>query len=228
MAALTSSRAGCAVFMALLGGWAYCMYVLLAYAAHRGNPALSMLAVWGASPLLLVFLGTTMEHRSLLELMNLRTGSWAFLLGDTILLPAAAAVCAWGWEHLDRTVPRWYTSAGWYLLSAALGLLAAAVFHYNDTNAYRKAGAELALNSPTKLAHDLVAYSVLFGGLVCIGVPLLFDAATRPYAAVAVIGVVLWLIAGIRDGVHGLNPHDLHPLGHWLPGWWPRWVSVRQ
>lgn len=188
--------------------WAVLMFVSLIANVRAGHPVNSIFAVLLASPLLLVVLGVLLEGRNPGDVLNVRNGSWAFVLGDSIALTAAAAFASIAW----RAIPHqgWIVSWWWTALSGLIGLMAGVAFHLMDRSGYINAGAGDRVLSPTKLAHDFVAYPVLFGGLVCIGVPLLLHWSWHTWAILGCVG--LWLVFVVRDGVFAnLNPFELHP-----------------
>lgn len=194
-----------------LVAWLTGLWVILAVNVNR--PVVLVVTAWLASPLLLLFLRLTME-KPFGGLFALRTQSWAFLFGDTLWLPLAFGLAAVGY----RLVPEGSFFRSWVWLAAciAMGLVAGTVFHALDTSAYSNAGAELALLSPTKLAHDFVAYPFLFGGLLYVGLPVTVH-NFRGYGLPVLLLIGMWGLMGFFDAQRGLNPLDLHP----------RWDAVR-
>jgi hypothetical protein len=191
--------------------WALLMYIFLVQGVRSGRPVVSVSAVLLASPLLLAFLAVAVEGRQLGELVSLKDGAWSFLIGDTFVLTSAVAFAAVGW----RTIPQegWYVSWWWTALSAIIGLVAGWRFHVWDGTNYIKDGAANRLLSPTKIAHDFVAYPVLFGALICIGIPLLMHWSDHTWLVLACI--VVWIGLVVRDGIVSPSPFKLHP------GWDP-------
>lgn len=193
------------------GLWAILLFGVIVASVRAGNPVYPTIAVFMASPMLLAGLAVFLEDRNLGALANLKNGSWSFLIGDTLVLTSATVFAALAW----RSIPHegWIVSRWWTVGSALIGLLAGAAFHYWDGKGYIAAGASNRLLSPTKIAHDFVACPVLFGALVCIGIPLLLNWSWHTWAVLVCVGVWLALVA--CDGLRGLNVFELHP------GWNP-------
>lgn len=197
------------MFYAFLAIYVLLMFSLLVTMIRDGSLWRVVALMWLASPLLLAALALIYENATLREVFDLKYGSWAFLLGDTIALPAAAVFASLAWHSLPSS-GWWGASSWWTTLSLLVGIAAGATFHLNDRKAYIKAGAKAALASPTKGGHDGGAYPTLFGGLFCVGVPLLFNWSWHVAAMLACL--LLWLAFGIADLRRGLDPHRLHPL----------------
>lgn len=218
-----------ALFVGFLISWEVLTLSSLLYFVWAARPIAAAMTTLSASALLLPTLAVLLEGRSLGSVLNPRTQSWAFLFGDFIFLPLAAALLALAWGYIvmpDLRDTRWIA---WIAGSTLLGLAAGAAFHWMDAKTYRAHGAGLALDSPTKLAHDFVSYPVLFGGLFCVGVPLLMKIAAacirvtfadgsfgvQPAMALqvglALGAVALWGLMGWFDVKNGLDPKNLHP-----------------
>lgn len=186
------------------------LYLLMAIGFSKGNPWVAAGACWLASPIAMMVLATAEPNRGtttlarVASLVDFRHGSWAFLFGDTLFLPIMAAAIAIGWRH------NWFgLSWHWLVICLVIGVVVGLAFHHHDASFY----SEAAFNSPTKLWHDLVAYPVLFGGLVFGLVPMIRQ---LPWVWVALALFALWLLAGVADGtVHKLNPGDLHKPFIW-------------
>lgn len=161
-----------------------------------------------ASPLLAIILRMTLEKGTPKGQLDPRTQSWMFLFGDTIFLPFAFGAAMLGWHKLNMS-DQWHTGWLWMSASAGIGIVAGVIFHHLDVAPYTKQGMGRALNSPTKIAHDFVAYPVLFAGLVYLGVPVIFGSTFAPYGILTLVGVVLWGAAGMHD--QNLLARDLHP-----------------
>lgn len=165
------------------------------------------------SPVAMLVLRLVLEGGRPSGMLDLRTQSWAFLVGDTIFLPLALVFAALGQRVLatNSTDPSWYRSIWWLVASLAIGLVAAYVFrNVLDAPNYVSAGAADLLQSPTKIWHDLVVYPAIAGGLVYLATPLVIhDFSGFGWVVVACLGG--WLALGVLDGLRGLNPRDLHP-----------------
>ena len=236
MAAFISTRLSMNAFMVGVAIWAALDFALLVFMVRQGTWAGAALTALLASAIPMALLVATLEqgHRTLADVFgNIREQSWMFLFGDTIFLPAAAAMAALAWRASPQLQDTWATSWWWTASSALAGLLAGCWFRFsNDRPAYQLAGAESAFYSPTKLFHDLGAYPVLFGGLLAVGVPLFLKMVSTtvpfvhfyaaPYLWLMLAGIGLWLAAGV---VHDLGlfgpprtPARLHP-NTWM---WPQ------
>lgn len=194
------------------------LYLLMIIGFSKGNPWMAAGAVLLASPVAMLVLAANEPNRGatvfarLANLVDFRHGSWAFLIGDVFLLSTMAAVIAVGWRRVDKA--SWFGSSWqWLLIALAVGVIAGLVFHHNEVGVFSTE----ALNSPTKLWHDLVTYPVLCGGLVFGLVPM---ARQTPWVWIALALFALWLLAGVADSTwHKLNPGDLHK-----PFIWPTWT----
>lgn len=199
---------------AMLGAWAVLMYGILVSATRSMSAPLVLppLAVLAASPLLILALAVAVEHRAPSELFDLRKQAWSFTIGDTFVLTTAMVYATKGWRLL---LPQegWYRSWWWPVVAGLVGLLAGTAFHKWDSGNYRRVGAEALLKSPTKIAHDFVAYPVLFGAVICLGVPLVVYAIKThwtmlPTAFTVCLGI--WVILVVVDGLRKLNVFDFH------------------
>ena len=183
-------------------------FLWVALVQVRDNPFGAVAVALLASPILLFVLRVFLEDWQPKGLFDPATQSWAFLFGDALWLPMAFAAAAYG----QRSVPQDSTfRSGWWLaVSVVAGVAAGVVFHKMDQAVYVTAGYGQALLSPTKLAHDFVAYPLLFGGLQFLGVPVLVHHFWWT-GMVALAGVLLWGAMGVHDMVKPLNPAHLHP-----------------
>lgn len=237
MTATASTSIPKGVFIAAVVAYAILDGLFLVWSIRRGSVLGAVGAAWLASIVPIGLLaqfyenGRVSENRSLPYLLqHFHDQSFAFMFGDAIFLPFSAAMAAIAW----RSIPKegWRVSWQWTLASAIVGLLAGLAFRYlMDLPAYHKAGAMGSFYAPTKLVHDLAAYPVLFGGLFCVGVPLVrvvnakfpfFHLYTAPYFWLMLAGIVVWYGLGLwhDSGMFGhapLNPLKLHP-NDWV---WP-------
>ena len=213
------------------------VYALVIYAAvlitvKSGSWQAAYLAGLLASPVPMLLCRWLVEDGSIKDMFDPAKASWTYLLGDIFALPFALSMAAVAWTRFGDTINPFFTSYLWVDCSAVIGILAGFAFHHLDSAAYTKMGAGGALMSPTKLYHDFGAYPVLFGGLVCVGVPLLvsslrFAKAVRfvslapsanQFVGFMLVGVIVWGVFGALDGlVHKPKPASMHPIG-WV---WP-------
>lgn len=188
--------------------WALLMFTMLVKSVRDGNAFIAVTCVLLASPILLAILAVEVEGRQLNELVSLRHGAWSFLIGDTLVLTSAVAFAALGWRSISHE--GWIVSWWWTMSCALIGLGAGALFHKWEIGKYMREGAGDRLLSPTKLAHDFVAYPVLFGALTCIGIPLLMHRSWHSWAALVCV-IIIWGGLAVCDGLRGLSPLELHP-----------------
>lgn len=193
----------------LLFVWCVVLYSAVVVYGTTGHIVPVVIAALLSSPVLLFALRVTAEEGLPAGLFDPKTQSWSFLFGDTFLFALfVLPVVVVGHRRIDAH--NWYHSGWWIVGCLIIGFVAGYAFHTIDGGNYAKAGAELALNSPTKLAHDFVAYPVLLGGLLCLGIPVLL----YEFKWLGVLGIVGLLGFGLmvaHDAVSGLDPHKLHP-----------------
>jgi hypothetical protein len=193
----------------LLLGWAaLASFAALVIAVRRGLVYRAAGIVLVVSPLAITLLGLVYDSRSLAQSVSLSGNSWAYLFGDTFALSAAFAAATFGWRSLG---PGWWTTSWWFVLSFVLGMAAGVTFHIVDGAGYRAVGAGELLGTASKLWHDFVTYPTLFGGLVWVGVPLLFVARNRIATWVCVAGVAAWMVFAVCDNtIHRCDPWKMH------------------
>lgn len=200
------------LFDLLLVLYALLTYGVLVWSVLNSKPILAGGAVWVASPLLLLVLRLTLERDSNLPLVDLAHGSWSFQIGDTFILMPALVICALAYRHLPPG--GLFTSWKWILGCFAAGLLLGIAFHWMEVGNYTAKGLELALNAPTKRAHDFVAYPVLAGALIAVGVPVVKQWNGYSWwflGLVAVHGILM--ATDTYRAVKGTLLHErLHPL----------------
>lgn len=209
-------------FIVLMAVYAVFVFYGLVRSVINDHLVLAVVFALLASPVPMALTRLFIEDGSVRDMFDVRLQSWTFIFGDIFALPFAAAMATLGWRSLDKVGGHWYTGHIWLVVAAFIGVLAGIAFHVNDSAAYRAAGAEVSLNSPTKLLHDFVAYPALFGAIVCVGVPLLISSIdlsfpyvhidVQPYAYLMLVGLVSWFAFGILDGsVHKPQPANMHP-----------------
>lgn len=237
-------------FLVLVAIWAIVDGLILVTSGRSGQPFMAAAAALLASPVPIGLLAQFYEAPRVGETRTLgyilshwQDQSYAFLFGDTIFLPFAAAMAALAWRQTPALRDSWAASWQWTAASAVLGIAAGFVFrHINDAKVYLPQAAG-SFNAPTKLFHDWGTYPVLFGGLVCVGIPLIVKVVdtqvpfihlwvASPYLGLMLSGVILWAGAGAwhdmgRFGHAPLVPQNLHPdKWVWPQGRWPwsRWL----
>lgn len=151
------------------------------------------------SPLCLLVIRYTMEFGQPGRLFDLRTQSWAFLVGDIVALPLALwfAQKSWGSGAIERG--SFFNTFAWIVICLIAGLLIQQGYHdLLETPAYIASGNADLLGSPSKLWHDIVVYGSLSGAFVYLGVPAIFKDWSGNGKFV-VLGLGLWLVLGILD-----------------------------
>ena len=189
----------------LLALWLVLYYCFVRFAS-RGKPVEAVTMVLLASPLGLMVFAMGFEHRTPPELINFSTGSWSLMIGDTFVLTTAAAVSALSWRTLDAE--RRVITPARLIACGVIGLAAGVGFHALDGAGYKALGAGALLDSPTKLFHDFVSYPVLFGGLLCVGLPVLRRKSWHRWVLLGCIAA--WMVLVGFDISRGLDPFDLH------------------
>ena len=232
MAAAASTHFPEWAFLLCVAIYAVLDWLFLVESVRHGHVKRAVIAALLASIVPIAVIAATWERMSLLHVItHYYLQSYAFLFGDLIFLPFAAAMAAHGWGRLPR-VMWWGRSRWWSFFSALVGLAAGFYFRYKiEEPGYQHAGAMGSFNAPAALFHDFCSYPVLFGGLFCVGIPLIVKGFKykfssrfgRPYqvwgfALLMVLAIVLWFAVGILHDAH-LVPQNLHP------NWW-RWPRV--
>lgn len=181
------------------------------YAIGLKNPIVgsvfAVVAIYVASPIAMLCRAVFHERRSFREVFDLKIGSWAFLIGDTTVLPLASVFIVFGWYEVASVESAQSMSV--FLGCFGVGVLVGGLFHAIDGIGYRSAGAQEALSSPTKITHDFCAYPVLLGGLLYGAIPIVQDWGWYSWAALGCVAV--WLLLCVRDLYVGLDPKKLHP-----------------
>ena len=156
------------------------------------------------------------EDARLKGMYNPKTQSWAFLFGDSLVLPAAMLFIALGRE--GSVLPAFADSGKWLFAAGLIGLVLGNGFHMWEVDSYRKQDAMDALDAPTKIWHDYVVYPVLVGTIVWAGWPLLVAdwqglwAFFSLWTWLALASVGIWIVLGVvLDGKRGLRVYDMHP-----------------
>ena len=186
--------------------WMLALYCAIVLTTRIGLWVFPVVCVLLASPVLLYFLATKLELRNWQDILNPKHGSWAFLFGDTFVITLGIGISAYSWRRLPRD--GWHCSWQWSVFCLAAGLAAGYAFHLLDRGNYVGAGIPFAVFSPTKIAHDGVAYPVLFGGLLFSGWPVVVK--QWDMGRWVVVCVAVWILLCICDMLRGLDPTKLH------------------
>ncbi len=181
---------------------------------------MGVLVIWYSAPYVMWKYRKKYEGTQAPKMFDLRKGSWAYLIGDTIVLPIGWVALVFGWN--DQGSVEWGLSSS-LLLCLLAGIAAGSLFHASDTKGYKEQKAEDALKCPTKIAHDFCAYPVLLGGLLYGFIP--FFQNWSWYSSVFIGSVFVWLILAGCDMKRGLLVPDLHVRWNpkiFRPMKWPR------
>ncbi|HSW92681.1 MAG TPA: hypothetical protein VLH14_02220, partial [Patescibacteria group bacterium] len=194
-------------------------------AVMDGKPLRAASSVWLASPVPLSILVVFGEHRAFASLFELDKMPVSLIIGDSIVLPAAAAIAAWSvkksqgladsepskakkFDGTDSPITWW--------VCLLLGLAAGISFHVWDAGNYAADHLDVLVGSISKMWHDLVTYVALFGGLLYAFLTII--SKTRRYRWRFVMGFVLcilmWAGLGAYDGSRHLNARNFHSSCH--------------
>ena len=197
------------------------LYSRLINAVRNGKPFRAASSVWLASPIPLSIIVVFGEHRPFASLLDLSKMPLSLIIGDSIVLPAAAAIAAWsvkmsaGLENLaPHTLKRNDVADSpltWWVC-LLLGLAAGIRFHVWDAGNYATAHLDSLVWSISKMWHDLVTYPSLFGGLLFAFVIIIVKATQYRgrFAGAFLICILGWLCLGIYDGSRGLDARNFH------------------
>ena len=184
---------------------------LLVAGGRNGTPWVALVP-FILSPLCLLIIRLTLEDGRPDGLFNLQTQSWAFMIGDSVALTLMALGGALAWGDKKESFKPFFLSNGWIALCVLIGLAAAFGWHFLlDGPGYIKGGYGELLGSPSKLWHDFPVYGALFGGLVYLAIPAIFQSFST-WGWLCLLGFVMWGGLGYADNsIHKLNPANLHP-----------------
>jgi hypothetical protein len=190
-------------------------------AVKNGEPLRAASSVWLASPVPLSIIVVFGEHRRFASLFNVDTMPLSLIIGDTVVLPAAAAIAAWSvkmsWNFVDPTPSGVKksnvtdSSSTWWAC-ILIGLAAGVAFHVWDAGNYAAMHLESLVQSASKMWHDLVTYVALFGGLLYAFLTIVSKAKLYRWRFVTgfVACILLWLCLGLYDGSRGLDARNFH------------------
>lgn len=203
------------------------LYFLLTGVVVNGHPFWSFVSVLFISPVLMAYVGWC-ERRHLGEMFHPAKQSWAFLFGDTIVLPATFAILAFIYvTSYGVEISSQLSVFSWWGLGAfAVGYVGGILFNSNERKVYGERGFGSNVRSAGKVYHDLVVVPVLLGAGVFAAWPLVYAGGVwfvrLPYNVwmiVAACCVALWGALAMYDGIRDkeqLEAHDegLLPYGH--------------
>jgi hypothetical protein len=221
------------LFIAFCGLTVTVLYIYLTRLTIEGGSVFYVILVtWVTSPISFYIMAIFFENDPIVHggrgetaievfknVFNLKTQAWSFIFGDIFVLPAAFVVAAHKWSEMPGLIdpPVW-----WLVMCLITGSVVGLGFHFwYEKPLYIQQGAGESLDSPTKLLHDFVSYPVLFGGLLCVFVPLVVTPSARElpwlqawYLNDSVIKIMLliaiWSTLGVIDHFRNLIPWG-HP-----------------
>lgn len=196
------------LFLVLIFAYAILVFAGMVWSFQRGSWLGAVVATWMASTIPTTVLGMVVEGRSLGEIFDPVKGSWSFIIGDSLFLAFANAMFALGVRAVGAVPVRWFTGYWAMAFALVLGLACGLAFHAHDAAVY----ATLRLNSPTKLYHDLAAFTILVASVVYGSLKVFTNRKGVDFGALAWVGVLGWAGLAIADNsIHKLNPANLHP-----------------
>lgn len=197
------------------------LYNRLTNAVRNGRPFRAASSVWLASPVPLSIIVVFGEHRPFTSLLDLSKMPLSLIIGDSIVLPTAAAIAAWSVKmsaNLENSTLQALkkgdvadSSLTWWIC-LLLGHVAGVTFHVWDAGNYAAAHLDSLVWSISKMWHDLVAYPSLFGGLLFAFVVIVVKTTQHRgrFAGAFLICILAWLCLGIYDGSRGLDARNFH------------------
>lgn len=185
-------------------------------------------------PTSVVLIAVVVEKRPLGQVLDWHHQSWAFLLGDFILLVIASTLSSKLWQQLPKTreVGRrirktFWRRWRWVVICLVFGVVVALYIHERDVTGYAAAGSPASAFTASKLVHDVFGSSIYpavlaFTGLPVLVVPLLPHYCAEQYdnnracrfhwehliIALCIVGFGLLMVL---DGFRNLDPALLHP-----------------
>lgn len=194
------------------------MFALLMLALASGFWLSVLLAAWTAGPVAMLSTAYLFERRArggtfgrvAVHVFDLKKGPWSFIIGDSIVLPAALLVAcdAWTTHQVDHNA--WFA-----VFSMMIGLAIGCNFHFNqDAKVYAKHGYNKHLDAPTKLVHDLAVtpalFAILFYAFIGMVIHAIGDGDLSLQIVVMVAVVLVWFGLAQRDGKKNKLPWG-HP-----------------
>ena len=184
------------------------MYVIAVAMLFEPTPFVALIplvvSLMGAA-----FVRWSLEYSAMNDMFDLKTQSWAFIVGDGVALPIAMLMI--GFARSEVVIIGFWAQWQWFAVAAAIGLVGGILFRLIDRPRYLNASAGLTLASPTKVWHDFVTYPVLLSVVVWAGVPLLTPEYWVWPTAVAIVALIGWAGLGARDAVRQPSPLAQHP-----------------
>lgn len=192
----------------------YVGFALSAVAFYLSGAALVDTGMWGLlfpgmlllSPIMMALLRFGFEGPLGLRFFDPHAMSWAFVIGDCIVLPFMLWFAGRGWQAVDISDAQvlWST-----LLCALAGLVAMIVFRKIDGDRYHRVDWSSSLKSPTKVWHDCVVLPVVVALTLWLLVPqFVMNVTADTVFAVVCLGVFAALV-GI-DFVYEPDPRKQH------------------
>lgn len=165
------------------------------------------------SPVMMALLRIGFEGPLDRSFFNPRVMSWAFVVGDFMILPLALWFAGRGRHDVSVSAMSSLISM---LICAGIGVFAMLVFRKVDGNRYRSAGWASSLSSPTKVWHDCVVMPVVVALLLWMLIPQFIWGGSGD----TVLSIVFLAIFGFLVGADAWEAPDPR-LQH------PKWDTVR-
>lgn len=194
-------------------------------AVKNGKPFRAASSVWLASPIPLSIIVVFGEGRPFASLFDASKMPVSLIIGDTIVLPAAAAIAAWSVKKSQDLVDSELSAVKKFDVADSpitwwacllLGLAAGISFHVWDAGNYAADHLDVLVGSISKMWHDLVTYAALFGGLSYALLTIISKARHYRWRFVTgfVICILVWVGLGAYDGSRHLNARNFHSSCH--------------
>lgn len=192
----------------------YVGFALCGVACYLSGVAMVATGWWGLlfpgmlvlSPMMMSALRYGFEGPLDLDFIDPRIMSWAFVVGDGVVLPFMLWFAGRGWQAVEISDAEvlWST-----LLCAVAGLVAMVVFRRVDGDRYRKADWASSLKSPTKVWHDCVVMPVVVALTLWLLVPQFIVNGTADTVFAVVCLLVFAALVGV-DIVDEPDPRKQH------------------
>lgn len=210
-----SAEVGRALFVITMITIALIMFFLLMQNVRRGNWLTSVALSLSANHLVLATVWILLQKgQPDIGRMTWQNVSYAAVLGDSFVLPAAVALVASGWKRHESKIAAWWKKPWWLLISFAAGLGSGTFYHFvmgGRADSTSSVAAERLHDAPLSWAHNFEVFPALLGTLLCATCPLLTIRGGRKWA--------LWTIGLLLVALGGMSLLDMWrsalPEYHW-------------
>jgi hypothetical protein len=210
------------VFVVTMCAVAIVNYLVLTHFITQGRAVSSLFTVWVASPAVMFSVWLLIQQAQP-SCCSFGSISYAAVLGDVLVLPAAAYIAALGWRASSSEMAAFWKSGWWMAIAFAVGLIGGICFHLMGGRSDSQSDilSERLHDSPLSWAHNIGVFPALLGALVCTLVPLLTVGSGRVWFFWALgIAVVGWGGLVVIDTVRMKLP---------TTSWWhfnPQWMDI--